>query len=412
MHFSIDCGKIQYNTIEKCMVKYNIIQSRNAIVYNREMHEIEYWWYICILFHAFLHEIEYIYMHEIEYIYMMIYMYSVSCISRLYTIAFLDDIYVFLHEIEYIYIINTYISSTYGWVTSYTWMSHVTHTNESRHAYESEHVTRRNQSYHMYIYIYESIYTYIYVYIYTYICMHISYIYMHICTSCAPMVAVSMQRRRFDVTTTDLPALPVLHVRHDAFIRGKWLIHMWDMTDWYIGHDSLTCVTILNHSAIWRHNHRLTCFACITCGTWLVHTWDITHSYVLFDVTTTDLPALPALHVGHDSFTRGACTVYMWDMTHSCVGHNSFICHIRRHDHRLACFASIACVTWLDSYVEHDWFVDVGRVSFICQIRRRDYRLARDASIACMTWLNSYVEHAPFKCGHDPLKCGTWLIHM
>jgi len=61
-----------------------------------------------------------------------------------------------------------------------------------------------------------------------------------------------------------------------------WLIHIWDMTHSYVGHDSFIC------------------------GTWLIHMWDMTHSYV-----------------GHDSFICETWLIHMCDMTHPHVWHDS-----------------------------------------------------------------------------------------
>ena len=79
---------------------------------------------------------------------------------------------------------------------------------------------------------------------------------------------------------------------------GTWLIHTWDMTHSYVGHDSLIC------------------------RTWLIHMWDMTLSYV-----------------GHDSLICGTWLIHMWDMTLSYVGHDSFICvHIRDMTHSYSTF--------------------------------------------------------------------------
>jgi len=57
------------------------------------------------------------------------------------------------------------------------------------------------------------------------------------------------------------------------------MLHAWDMTHSFVGHDSFMY------------------------GTWLIHVWGMTHSW----------------HMTHS-----------WDMTHSCMGHDSFMCETCR----------------------------------------------------------------------------------
>ena len=84
-------------------------------------------------------------------------------------------------------------------------------------------------------------------------------------------------------------------VRHDEFIGGTWHIYTRDMTYWFVGHDSLICGTWLVQiwdmtqcmldSCVWYDSFICGRFICGTfiCGTRLIHIWDMTHSYVGHD---------------------------------------------------------------------------------------------------------------------------------
>ena len=100
---------------------------------------------------------------------------------------------------------------------------------------------------------------------------------------------------------------------------GTWLIHMCDMTHWYVWHDSFLCVT------------------------WLIHMCDMTHSYVW-----------------HDSFICVTWLIHMCDMTHSYVWHDSFIC---------------AAYVWYDSFIYVTWLINVWPDPFICVCRDLRHQL-------------------------------------
>jgi len=106
-------------------------------------------------------------------------------------------------------------------------------------------------------------------------------------------------------------------VRHDSFIRDTqrihtcvlgmpiwaiasvtWLIHMCDMTQSYVWHDSFTCVTWLIHICDMTH-----------------HMCDMTHSHVCQDWC----------NLRRDSFIYVTWLIYMCDMAHSYVCYQQLI---------------------------------------------------------------------------------------
>ena len=125
---------------------------------------------------------------------------------------------------------------------------------------------------------------------------------------------------------------------------GTWLIHKWDMTHPYAGHDSFICVT-------WRFIHE----------TWLIHMCDLACSYVRHDSFTMQSTS---------SWSCWTWLIYMWDMTHSCARHDLILCQLWDTTH--------SCVTWLicmwdmtHSYARHDSILYV----------------LWDTTHSCVTWL-------------------------
>jgi len=88
----------------------------------------------------------------------------------------------------------------------------------------------------------------------------------------------------------------VRHARHDSFMCVIRLMHMCDMTHWYVWHDSLICVTWLIHMTLWHVWHDP-----LICVTWLIHICDMTHS-----------------HTRHDSFMNVIQLIYI------CVTHLTY----------------------------------------------------------------------------------------
>jgi len=102
------------------------------------------------------------------------------------------------------------------------------------------------------------------------------------------------------------------YVWHDSIICVTWLNHMCDMTQSCVWHDSFTLFLIV----VTRLSH--TCDMTQSCVTWLIHTHsgmcDMTQSYVWHDSFTLILIALMETRIS----TLEA-------MTHSYVWHDSYI---------------------------------------------------------------------------------------
>ena len=143
---------------------------------------------------------------------------------------------------------DSWVKSMYGWVMSHTWVSHVSHMDESWHKYEwvmsvmghiwMIHVSHMNESCHPY-----------------------KWDRSHICMSHVSHMDESWHKYKdhiwmtveFKVCDSYVCAMTHPYVRHDSSMCETWLIHMWDMTHTYI------------------------------CETWLIHTRDMTHPYVRHD---------------------------------------------------------------------------------------------------------------------------------
>jgi len=191
---------------------------------------------------------------------------------------------------------------------------------------------------------------------------------------------------------------------------GTWLIHMWDMTHSYMGHDSFIYGTWLIH--MWLIHIAL------TSGTWLIHMWlihmwlevcicDMTHSSMTWRIHVwrdsftcamihmwhavcicdmTPLSTTWRIHMCRDSFYMWHDS-FKWEVTHFFVWYDSFICDM-----------IYSCTTRLI----HGW-----HDSFKC-----------DMTHSYMTWLihmcdmmHSYVWHDSSIC-YMTFLYATWLIHM
>ena len=113
----------------------------------------------------------------------------------------------------------------------------------------------------------------------------------------------------------------LIHVGHDWFLYGTWLIRMWDMTRSYVGHDSFVC------------------------GTWLIYVWEMTLSYVWYTC------AIRGLH--REPFIYGTRLILNWDMTHWHIRNDLCVCVTYVCDPRVALWPiHIQDMTY--SYVRHD----------------------------------------------------------
>ena len=175
---------------------------------------------------------------------------------------------------------------------------------------------------------------------------------------------------------------------------GTWLIYMWDVTHWYVGHDVFICwiqpVDVGGVTTDGRgggHESCHTWISHISCmiwrkirGKWLNFMGDMT--YLRCDSGATAIATIGSLHmthqyVGYSSLMCGTWLINIWDMTRSYVWHDSLISG-----------------TWLNhmwdmtqSYVWHDSFINV-------------------------TWLIHKFDMTHSYVGHVSIICGTWLNHM
>jgi len=97
---------------------------------------------------------------------------------------------------------------------------------------------------------------------------------------------------------------------HDSFIRGSWLVQIWEKTlpmcGMHVWHATSTLIFTTPINDMWDVTHSHDGSDSFIRGTWLIYIWDMTH-----------------LHMGHDSFTYGTWLIYIWDMTHLHMGHVS-----------------------------------------------------------------------------------------
>jgi len=90
----------------------------------------------------------------------------------------------------------------------------------------------------------------------------------------------------------------LIHIAPWPMYMLDWLIHICDMTHWYVQHDSLICAP------------------------WLIDICNMTHWYVRHDSL---IRATWLIDRQHDSFICATRRVHMCDMTHSHVRHDSVI---------------------------------------------------------------------------------------
>jgi len=175
---------------------------------------------------------------------------------------------------------------------------------------------------------------------------------------------------------------------YDLFICVVWLIHMWDMIQSDVWHNSFICVI------------------------WLIYSGDMTHS-----------------NVWHDSFVCATWLIDLWDKTHLIrdtihsewiESHSNLLLHIFQvwHD-------PLICVTWLiyTSHIYHVWHDSFIRVTcFIhrCEIAHHIcdmHHIYSDTGISCL--ISSSVTRLIHICDmtrtcawHDLYIWVTWFIHM
>jgi len=221
---------------------------------------------------------------------------------------------------------------TYEWVMSHTWMSHVTHMNESCHTHAwvmshiwTGHVTHMNESCHTYEWVMWHIWMSDVTHV-NELCHTYEWVMSHV------PVGRGSKRQRVQEHTCLPRTLVVQHLlcmRHDAFIRVTWVIHMCDMTHLYVWHTQ-SYIRLLKMPV-----------APLMGATWRIHACDMTHSclahmpvalhlLLYVDVTChashvqpehTSPPHTPValylLYVWHDAFIHVTCLVHSWDVTHS-----------------------------------------------------------------------------------------------
>jgi len=140
-------------------------------------------------------------------------------------------------------------------------------------------------------------------------------------------------------------------VWHDSFICVTWLIHICDMTRWYMWHDSLIYMTWLIHiSVIWLVYSRMASKSNISTKEWQ---WDasvytLRHDSFIRAISRIHMSDMTRLYqdgrqeqhtqerermmqrdasacMWHDSFIRATWLIRMCDVTHSYVRHDSFL---------------------------------------------------------------------------------------
>ena len=172
-------------------------------------------------------------------------------------------------------------STTYEWVMSHVWVSHVTHVSESCHTHQKNSFKDNGFATEAAASTRELAKRFLYNAFARLI------LFVGMLSKSAPPSAFMC-----DMTPSC--------VWHDSFICVTWLLHMCNMTPWYVWHDSFICVT------------------------WLIHTCEMTHSYLWHE-------ALLSL-VRHDSPVCVTWLTRMCDMTHPYVCHDSLECVSWLHD--------------------------------------------------------------------------------
>jgi len=157
-------------------------------------------------------------------------------------------------------------------------------------------------------------------------------------------------------------------VRHDAFIRETWLIHMCDMTHSYVWHDSFTCATWLIHMCDMAHScMRHDSFMLVT---WLIHICDMTHSYMWDDLLMKYIARNcstlqhTATHCNALQHTPTHCNTRQHTATHcNTLQHTATLQHIATHSHTLqltATHCNMSSTRKEDQYHSMGWLRLVG----------------------------------------------------
>jgi len=193
------------------------------------------------------------------------------------------------------------------------------------------------------------------------------------------------------------------YMRHDSL--------MWDMTHWYVWHDSLTCETWLIDVCNGALIYDTVMHDSFMCVTWIIDMCDMTHSCAWLD-----------------SFMSVTWLTHVCDMTHSCMWHDSLICvwyealihdaliltfvtSVMSHSTRNIC-VPLACV-WHDSLICVTWLIHVCDMthSYVCIM---NYSYTTHSFIRLWLSVTSRSTpniRVPFACvWHDSLMCVTWLI--
>jgi len=218
-----------------------------------------------------------------------------------------------------------------------------------------------------------------------------------------------------------------LHGRHDSFIRVTWLIHMWDMADWYLKHNACVCDTGLVD--MWDMTHVYVAHNSIICVTRLTCMWHTTYVYVthnwcardnwLFRTCEWVTCHVRMSSVSHTNHTRLA---YEWVMAHIWMSHVSRMNESRARDSWVR-HDSFICDTWLMRIVGvtlcTGWRRLIGspKLQIIFHKRAIKYRLLL-REMACKD-KGSYESSPPCICvethsyvTHDSRVRETWLLHM
>ena len=197
---------------------------------------------------------------------------------------------------------------------------------------------------------------------------------------------------------------------YHSFSCVPWLLHIYDMTQSNLWHDSFMFVTLHTHTC--HMTHSLVSHDSFFGVAWLILLCAMTYSYVW-----------------HDSFICVTCLLYMCAIAHSDVWHASFFCVtwpiiLCAMTHSYVWHDSFLCVTWLlhtcpitHAYVWHDSFFGV---IWLILLRATNHSYVWHDSFMCVTWLiyvcdmtHLCVWHDSFMCAtHDSFIRVTWSIHV
>ena len=142
----------------------------------------------------------------------------------------------------------------------------------------------------------------------------------------------------------------------EAFTRETWCIHMWDMTNPSVRHDSSTRDTWPIH--MWNMTQSHVTRDSSICESWRMRTWDMTR-----------------LYVGHDSFISETWLAYMWHMTHPSAKHDALTC-----DSRL-----LHMWVMTHSPARHDSFTFWTRLIHMCDMPHSYWRVHKCVSLPSMS---------------------------